>query len=424
MHTSVCLEKLAPRQRNAGLRWSPRRWTLGLAVAGLIGCPGRGVAEEGTEQLWTALSATTIRGYVSTSAHWNPGTGNGVVSPVVYNSPDKQDGFNLNVVDLEIERPLDEALWAAGYKAQLWFGQDAWMFRGNPGWVPSGDRMDFAIRQAYLALRAPVGNGLDFKLGVFDPIVGYESHDAGANPNYTRAYSTTIEPYSHTGLLMSYQFSPWLGASLGIANTLGPTINERANPPKAESYKTYMSSVTLTAPENWGFVSGSTVYLGAVNGYRGGENWDETLWFAGVTLTTPWKFLKVGASYDYLGTTDELDGNSSYANAVAGYLSFQLSDRLSLHGRAEYAWTDTDLLGSAANLPGGNTELFALTGTVQYDLWRNVISRLEVRWDHQAGDDSMTGFGGPLSGFGGGGFGDPGTKRNTVLVAANIIYVF
>ena len=60
---------------------------------------------------------------------------------------------------------------------------------------------------------------------------------------------------------------------------------------------------------------------------------------------------------------------------------------------------------------------------MQYDFWRNVISRLEIRWDHQAGDDSMTGFGGPLQ-FGGGGFGDPGTKRNAVLVAANFIYTF
>ena len=29
-------------------------------------------------------------------------------------------------------------------------------------------------------------------------------------------------------------------------------------------------------------------------------------------------------------------------------------------------------------------KIFALTGTVQYDLWQNVISRLEVRWDHSA----------------------------------------
>ena len=31
------------------------------------------------------------------------------------------------------------------------------------------------LRQAYIALRTPLGNGIDWKIGVFDTIVGYES---------------------------------------------------------------------------------------------------------------------------------------------------------------------------------------------------------------------------------------------------------
>ena len=37
-------------------------------------------------------------------------------------------------------------------------------------------------------------------------------------------------------------------------------------------------------------------------------------------------------------------------------------------------------------------KVLALTGTVQYDLWANVISRLEVRWDTSA--DGSPHFGG------------------------------
>ena len=85
-------------------------------------------------------------------------------------------------------------------------------------------------------------------------------------------------------------------------------------------------------------------------------------------------------------------GNDNYANAVAGYVSWQLTEKLSLHGRGEYVSTDTGLFGTGTAIePGGNSEIFALTGTLQYDLWKNVISRLEVRWDHQAGDDDMIG---------------------------------
>ncbi len=54
----------------------------------------------------------------------------------------------------------------------------------RPALIPS----DFAIRQAYVALRAPVGTGLDFKVGVFDSIIGYESVDASTDPNFTRSY--------------------------------------------------------------------------------------------------------------------------------------------------------------------------------------------------------------------------------------------
>src|SRR5256885_12947575 len=128
-------------------------------------------------------------------------------------------------------------------------------------------------------------NGLDFKLGVFDSIIGYESHDSVNNPNWTRSYGTTIEPHTHTGLLATYQAADWLGLAAGIANTFGPTINARANPPKSESYKTYMGSIALTAPESFGFLKGSTLYSGFVNGFNssttspyGANGFDQTSW--------------------------------------------------------------------------------------------------------------------------------------------------
>ena len=52
-----------------------------------------------------------------------------------------------------------------------------------------------------MELRAPVGNGLDFKLGTFTEILGYEVYETGNNPNYTRSYGYEIEPTALTGLL-------------------------------------------------------------------------------------------------------------------------------------------------------------------------------------------------------------------------------
>src|SRR5262249_3751456 len=156
--------------------------------------------------------------------------------------------FNLNVVQLRIEKPLDEAQWAAGYRVDLWFGPDANTLGTQSPFnttESSGLAADFAIRQAYVVLRTPIGNGLDWKIGVFDSIIGYESVESPNNPNYTRSYGHGIEPQTHTGVLASYRFNDLISASAGIANTKGPAINARAfgEDGKAESFKTYMGSV-------------------------------------------------------------------------------------------------------------------------------------------------------------------------------------
>src|SRR5438132_12459418 len=100
------------------------KWTLGLAGVGLVSLPSLMQAEEKPSPVLTALSATTISGYVSTSMEWNPGTGNKYVPGFAFNAG-KQDGFNLDVVRLSIERALDEGQWSAGYKVDLLFGPDA-----------------------------------------------------------------------------------------------------------------------------------------------------------------------------------------------------------------------------------------------------------------------------------------------------------
>jgi len=341
----------------------------------------------------------------------------------------KADGFNLDVVSLTLDKPLDEAQWASGYHVDLWLGPDANTFASQS----SDAHADFAIKQAYVALRAPVGNGLDFKVGVFDSIIGYESHDSYKDPNYTRSYATSIEPHTHTGVLASYQFSSLISASAGIANTVGPSINTRANPPKAESFKSYMGSVALTAPEDWGFVSGSTLYAGVVNGWNGNANGLQGTTinlYGGATLNTPVKGWRFGASYDYATRTDDAattpggqptSGSQAVLNAWAAtlYSSYQLTEKASVHLRGEYAQTDSNIFGTGTQLSDGDSKLLGVTATLQYDLWKNVISRLEVIWDHQAGDNNMTRFGGsPEKGS------TSGNLLNRYTIALNVIYRF
>ncbi len=398
------------------------RWTVALIGAGLVSLPAALRAEEQVNSVLTSLSSTTLSGYVDTSAQWNLGTGNNNVPDYSFGGSSKADGFNLNVVKLSLAKPVDDKdVWGAGYRVDLLFGPDANALGTQSLWDngSSASPGDFGIEQAYVDLHAPVGNGLDVKVGVFDTILGYEVFESVNNPNFTRSYGYTMEPTTHTGVLASYQFSDAFSASAGVADTHSPQINGRVFPDNSrnEYYKTYMGSLTFTAPQSWGFLAGSTLSGGVVNGFNSGAigtgGGDQINWYVGTTLNTPLKKLKVGVAYDYAGVSkNQIVPAGSvkathYANDVALYGMYQITDKLSFDARGEYASSDTPKTFLAK-------EVFAATATLQYDLWKNVISRLEFRWDHAADGSS------PYGGTDGG----AGTKKNSFILLANLAYQF
>ena len=81
------------------------KWTMSLAALGLISIPATGSADEKMNQVWTAMSSTTLSGYVNTSIHWNTGTGNDSLPVHSYNTARKADGFNLDVIKLAPSMP-------------------------------------------------------------------------------------------------------------------------------------------------------------------------------------------------------------------------------------------------------------------------------------------------------------------------------
>ena len=105
------------------------KWTLGLAAAGVVSLASVVKADDAASTVNNvvtgAASSTILSGYVDTSAHWNPGTGNANVPAYAFNNPGKADGFNLDVIKISLEKPLDESEWASGYKVDLIYGPDA-----------------------------------------------------------------------------------------------------------------------------------------------------------------------------------------------------------------------------------------------------------------------------------------------------------
>lgn len=400
------------------------RWTIALLGAGLIAVPSLANADETPSSVLTAVSSTTLSGYVDTSAHWNPGTGNQNLPGYTPNSAPggkKADGFNLDVIELTLNKPVGDGEWGAGYNVTMAVGPDAVGYNNSFGSAAS----DLSLKDTYVELKAPIGNGLDLKLGTFTEILGYEVFETPNNPNYTRSYGYFTEPTALTGALATYQISPVITVQGGIANTWSAGLNSRAFAPvvpagvspKAESFKTYMGSIALTAPESMGFLAGSTLFGGIISGYDafspGGVL--KTSSYVGGTVKTPIKNLTVGFAEDYVALgQNALDGTShgsGYQFASAVYLALAATEKLTFNTRADYFTQSTYLPAAEAAIAPGTgmaSRAFALTETVQYNLWKNVVTRLEFRWDHAL--DASSPFSTGLD--------------NVFLVAANIVYKF
>jgi hypothetical protein len=422
------------------------KWTLGLAAVGLVSLAPALLAQSVAQQqtpLLTSLSATTISGYVDTSAVWNPGTGNANPAPYAFNSG-KQDGFNLDAVDIKLSKAIEEGKWSAGYVAELSWGPDAQA-------IDSGA---YPIRQAYVDLGIPVGNGLELKVGRWDALLGYESSDAMNNPNWSRSYGKTFEPTEETGILAAYKFADWIGLQAGVSDTLTTSggVNARSLPGTYgnEGKKAFTSLITLTAPDSWGFLKGSALYGGFAIG-QGAASASTEEFYLGATMNTPITGLTLGAAYDEFQdvalSSGSLAGSTigpktipggfdaGYFESIAGYMSYKVNDKASLNGRIEYAQGSAlkslDFVTDGSVTPSGTfgvpgtaagphmDKVLAFTGTFEYDLWANVISRIEVRWDKNAG-----GGGDAFGGIGSANSGIKPTANNEVMIAANVIYKF
>jgi len=409
------------------------KWTLGLAAVGVVSLASAARADEKMNALQTALSNTTISGYVSASFNWAiyPGGAQQIGSPstfIPFQGPNKQDGFNLDVVKLSISKPQDESPWASGYQVDLLFGPDAVGYNPSANGTFNGyysGYSDFAIKQAYVSLRTPIGNGIDWKIGVFDSPLGYEVFDAGSNPNYTRSIGYAIEPTELTGLLATYKINDEWSVSAGVANTLSAGINLRNNESGfgdgagSDWHKTVMASLAFSAPSSWGWAAGSSMYAGGIYGYTsktfGYANDYQANYYAGMTLNTPWKQLTTGFAFDYAYHFDAMPIN---VWVLGGYATLKATDKLSFSARGEYA--KATILPSGA---GDSPDLIEITGTMEYDMWANVVSRLELRWDHVLDNNDLVAEGANL--FSDGGLsGLSKFDRDSVGLYANVIYKF
>jgi hypothetical protein len=398
-------------------------WTLGLAAVGLVSLASVAQADENKlVPVLTEVSSTTISGYVDTAAEWRPGGQDGQVGRLYDTTgpggASKENGISLNVVSISLDKPLDEGKLSAGYHVQMLAGPEA-TTRAVGILNPGGTSTDFALNEAYIVMRAPVGNGLDFQAGQFGTWAGYESFDGYKDANYSRSYGFFMEPSAHVGVTAKYTFASWLSAGVGVGNSYSKAI-DASGPDYTD--KTYLGRLDFTAPESAGFLKDAKLTLVWTGGrqdytantplvietpFRPVTGNIET-YYAGVTVPTPIKQVTVGAAWDYR------DANDYFAHALAGYVNWSVTDKFKLNGRVDWAQGSANSFYSTT-LTAANDDLLACTLTADYSLWANVITRAEFRWDHSLNGQTP---------FDNTGVAGTGSERNATTVALNVIYKF
>ena len=162
-----------------------------------------------------------------------------------------------------------------------------------------------------------MGNGIDWKVGGFDGVTGYEGNTSYSNPNYTRSYGYQVNPASELGMIGSYKIIDAVSVQAG----LGERSVGGSGYATDLSSKDFIFALALTAPDSWGWIKGSTLNAGTVQTFdNGGIN----NYSVNATLATPITGLKFGLAYDVIQSLQ----TSTDGNIYGVYATYQATDKL------------------------------------------------------------------------------------------------
>jgi hypothetical protein len=369
----------------------------------------------------TAQKGIKLSGYVDAGYSYNfTGSGNQSNVGARFGSDTAQRGdFNLYAVKIALEKALtSENKAQAGFRTDVMIGEDASYFvnRTAGGVTNTNNNSNtLFLEQAYVSIRAPVGNGWDFKVGKFVSILGYEVMERPANMNTTYGLLFNVMPLYYTGVLSSYKFDDYLDAKLGVVNGSNSDNNTTTNPNAGDGVA-LLAALNVTAPggnANWSnnfqYSSGNdnntsvsttntsmstqaatSVNLGNVSAYtliyNTWGNWAPK--FANDKLLFAFNALLGNTS----GSSSTVGNINSTWYGAGAYAKYQFNDWFSLCSRGEYLGSNNSLAtgnNGAASTPSGTTPATYATGesnweytlTAGFNVIDNLLIRAEYRLD-------------------------------------------
>ena len=401
------------------------------------------IEDQGINYVETAQKGITLSGYVDvsyTEQFGGRGTGFGGAQAVGHQFDVNNDNFNVQAVKIALEKALpDKNEWAAGFRIDTIYGSDAKFLQDSAfgfGSSSSSSNSPFALEQALVKFRIPVGNGLDIYAGKFVTFLGYEVIESPANLNFSRGLLfTNAIPLTHTGVYADYKFNDTIEVKFGVVdgwnNSISPGSTGSANATDLKNDypfggKAITGQINITAPGKNANICQSFIYSPS------GENFGSSEDFAGgavdngpVAVYDIWgnwnpTFVKDSAltlgfniDFGYNGASGvPFQGNNSFGSGSNGttfggapdsntwwgaalYASYKVNKVITLSARGEYLHEDGAINPKFATIENGqldgdntttngqlNCDDFSETLTASFAIWDNLLTRVEYRYDH------------------------------------------
>ena len=366
----------------------------------------------------TAQKGIKLSGYVDAGYSYNfTGAANGTsdVTGRFGSDTAAKGDFNLYAVKIALEKALtSENKAQAGFRTDVMIGEDAnyLINRGTTDNQTNDQQNSNALflEQAYVSIRAPVGNGWDFKVGKFVSILGYEVIERPANMNVTYGLLWQQMPLYYTGVLSSYKFDDYLDAKLGVVN--GSQTDNNTTTGLNGDGCAVLAALNVTAPggnANWSnnfqyssnndnntasTSNESTTSTAVENGssgtgytfiYNSWGNWAPK--FANDKLLFAFNSL-LGTSSTNSNDPDGTQAGTTWFGAGA-YAKYQFNDWFSLCSRGEYLGSNNSTAfgnqgtnqtqNTSGHVTGDN--LWEYTLTAGFNVIDNWLIRAEYRLD-------------------------------------------
>lgn len=227
---------------------------------------------------------------------------------------------------------------------------------------------------------APIGNGVQVDLGRLATPLGAEVVQTNGNYFITQGNVFALQPVTHTGVSFSTEIIDGMGFIFGVVNevysdTFVSTDNDKA----------YYGQFQFGG-DNWGLNVGGIIGDDDTNATGGCNGCDTRTSVVDVTATAdPTDNLSLWANFDWVHSNGEdfAGHGDALGVSVAGRLG--VTETIGVASRFEYVWSEDTLIGAP-----DDGEVISLTGTVDKRLTDNLVSRIELRWDHSLEDNAAT----------------------------------